>query len=134
MKMWNKIVISDYKKKDLFYICGISSGVNFIPVDNHEHISYCTSFVKARYLLKVMFHFSVSVKSNTTFSNNPVLYWFAGMRSATESELLQDLQADRCRKGKSQLAAQHVEMTILLLRWVSHSCCPQLLTLVMMTC
>lgn len=67
----------------------------------------CTSFVKARYLLKVLFHFSVSVKSNTTFSNNPVLYWFAGMKSATESELLQDLQADRCRKGKAQLAAQH---------------------------
>lgn len=29
------------------------------------------------------------------------------MKSATESELLQDLQADRCRKGKAQLAAQH---------------------------
>lgn len=29
------------------------------------------------------------------------------MRSATESELLQDLQADRCRKTKAQLAAQH---------------------------
>lgn len=29
------------------------------------------------------------------------------MRSATERDLLQDLQADRYRKGKAQLAAQH---------------------------
>lgn len=110
MKMLNQIAIFrlQKKKRKIFFI--------YVPLAL-ELTSYlliilstfliCTSFVKARYLLKMLFHFSVSVKSNTTFSNNPVLYWFGDMRSATESKLLQGLQADRCRKGKAQLAAQH---------------------------
>lgn len=51
MKIWNQIVIfqiTKKEKKDLFYICAISSGVNFIPVDNHEHVSYLYFFCKGQ--------------------------------------------------------------------------------------
>lgn len=56
------------------------------------------------------------------------------MRSATESELLQDLQADRCREGKAQLAAQYGRNDYTTAEMSITHCCPQLLTLVMMTC
>lgn len=45
----------------------IAFGVNFIPVIIMITFLVCISFVKARYLLKVVFHFSISVKSTLLF-------------------------------------------------------------------
>lgn len=55
------------KKRESFYIYAIDFGVNFIPVIIMITFLVCTSFVKTRYLLKVVFHSSISVKSTLLF-------------------------------------------------------------------